>query len=330
VHPRLVGQDRALPMRAVWTRFARSSLVVIALLTLVSGCSRAGKAPADKSSADNSPSPARAGEPAPTTTAGWLGSWRGGACGKRTYARDIELRAGGAVTVHDRVSPCPPKVACVWSGIVSFEGTWTLTGRRVTLELRRTTYPKMKTAPLPDTLVWSGKLVATESGNWCSYRRLTPRASGPASAATARPLAKTPGLRSSPSPCTSDIDCSVCATRRRCRCVLSGVAGNDCGSPMDKCLVAPCQHRFASCWNRRCVLREGVVAPCAADSDCEVRDDNCRCDIYAALKSSPRSTACPGQGCGMRPAKHQFRARCDQAAKRCVLERAAHKPSTHK
>ena len=223
--------------------------------------------------------------------------------------------------VNDRVSPCPPKVACVWSGIISFEGTWTLTGQRVTLKLRRTTYPNMKTAPLPDALVWSTSLVAIESGERCSFRRLSSRVRSSPAAMT-RPAAKTPAQ----STCKSDIDCAVCATRRKCRCVLSNVAGNDCGSPKDKCYVAPCQHRFASCWNHRCVIRVGQATPCTADGDCEVRDDNCRCDIFAALKSSSRSKACAGQGCGTRPFKRQFRARCHRTLKRCVLERAGSTP----
>lgn len=313
-------------VKAAQTNFARSSFVVIALVAFAAGCPgadkrSANKKRAEKGGADNSSSMSTGSNPVPTHAVGWLGYWRGGACGKRKYARDLELRAEGVVRVHDRVSPCPPKVACVWSGIISFEGTWTLTGQRVTLKLRRITYPNMKIAPLPDALMWSTSLVAIESGVRCSYRRLRRRVSSSSPAGTANPSAKTTRPSSQPT-CKSDIECAVCATRRRCRCVLSGVAGNDCGAPQDKCYVPPCQHHFASCWSQRCVLRVGVATPCTADSDCEVRDDDCRCDIFAALKSSPRSNACPGQGCGMRPAKHQYRARCNRKANRCVLERA--------
>ncbi len=87
-------------------------------------------------------------------------------------------------------------------------------------------------------------------------------------------------------------------------------------------MAPPCHDRSASCWQGKCVIRSASAAPCTSDEECEVRDDACKCDIYPALKSAPVPRECEGQGCGTRPAKSQYRARCDAKAKRCVLGRA--------
>jgi hypothetical protein len=71
---------------------------------------------------------------------------------------------------QDLVSPCPANVACVWSGIIPFEGTWKLEGDRVTLELRETAYETMKHPALPTELTWAGAPVGVESGVPCTYR----------------------------------------------------------------------------------------------------------------------------------------------------------------
>jgi hypothetical protein len=88
------------------------------------------------------------------------------------------------------------------------------------------------------------------------------------------------------------------------------------------CFAPPCMNQSASCANGQCVMRHAAAGPCTKDDECEVRDDDCRCDLHPALKSAPASNQCEGQGCATRPAKSQWRARCDVKAKRCVLERA--------
>ncbi len=42
------------------------------------------------------------------------------------YPRTYEFAADGSFTVSDAVAPCPPGAACVWSGIVTNRGRWTL------------------------------------------------------------------------------------------------------------------------------------------------------------------------------------------------------------
>lgn len=136
--------------------------------------------------------------------------------------------------------------------------------------------------------------------------------------------AEAPPATLDPLTCSSDVDCDLCETRTGCNCLLADTtqANEQCGPMTDRCLVAPCSGKSASCANSKCVLRHAPAGRCEADSDCEVRDDDCRCDLFAALKSAPASTQCAGQSCGARPAKSQWQARCDKAALRCVLERA--------
>lgn len=62
---------------------------------------------------------------AATAAAATAGRYEGKACGSRAYVRLLELRGDGTYELEDRISPCPPGVACMWSGIVTFAGTWT-------------------------------------------------------------------------------------------------------------------------------------------------------------------------------------------------------------
>lgn len=131
------------------------------------------------------------------------------------------------------------------------------------------------------------------------------------------PFSKT---ASTPPPsCKSDLDCGVCGTRTGCHCVLAG--SPECGPMEHPCVVAPCAHYSGSCWNGKCAVRPAAAAPCASDGDCEVRDDDCKCEVFPGLVSAPPSKACADRDCATRPAKSQYRARCDSGAKRCVLER---------
>lgn len=127
-----------------------------------------------------------------------------------------------------------------------------------------------------------------------------------------------------PPTCKADIECDVCGTRAGCSCLLAGTpaAAESCGPMEHPCFAPPCHASSASCWQGRCVLRPAPAGPCNADADCEVRDDACKCDFFPALKSAPADAGCPGRGCGARPAKHPWQARCDPAAHRCVLARA--------
>lgn len=62
-----------------------------------------------------------------------VGKWMSASCGERTYARLLDLAADGTFDCADMVSPCPPEVICVWSGIVHRRGTYTVADGRITL-----------------------------------------------------------------------------------------------------------------------------------------------------------------------------------------------------
>ena len=66
-------------------------------------------------------------------TVGVAGRYVGEPCGARTYVRNLELRADGTYEIEDRIAPCPPDAVCMWSGIVTFAGTWAETEPGVAL-----------------------------------------------------------------------------------------------------------------------------------------------------------------------------------------------------
>jgi hypothetical protein len=94
------------------------------------------------------------------------GTWVGKACGDRKWVRTFEFAAGGTYHGQDPVSPCPPDVACVWSGIINFEGTWAVTdGKALTL----TEKPAQMAAQFqrPPSLTLAGGVLYDPTG--CAY-----------------------------------------------------------------------------------------------------------------------------------------------------------------
>ncbi|MFI6645527.1 hypothetical protein [Streptomyces sp. NPDC050504] len=77
------------------------------------------------------------------------GAWGSPAGGERTHPREIHFDASGSYRVDDLVSPCPPRVVCIWSGITHAEGTYRIEGDTVLL-----TYAEggTVTGPLPQEL----------------------------------------------------------------------------------------------------------------------------------------------------------------------------------
>lgn len=78
------------------------------------------------------------------------GTWKSPSCGDRKYPREIQFAADGTFDSADLVSPCPPNVACVWSGIVHHKGTFTVAGGKITLTVSEPGGAQGK--PLPATL----------------------------------------------------------------------------------------------------------------------------------------------------------------------------------
>jgi hypothetical protein len=116
---------------------------VLALLAV--GCGAAGSEPAtgdDQQAAEATGATDNgAGEPAPINPtdalAGFspVGRWENSSCGDRQFLRRINFTDDGKFVAVDEVAPCPPKVVCVWSGIVHWRGSWKLEERLIRLTL---------------------------------------------------------------------------------------------------------------------------------------------------------------------------------------------------
>lgn len=136
-------------------------------------------------SAPSSATPAPTGAPASSGSAqtggtpgpvpaGLLGAWVSPSCSGRTYARKIQFDKAGSFDAQDLVSPCPPKVQCIWSGIVNNRGTFTVEGTTVRLAITQPGGPKGQ--PLPPTLALDPKTSApmeTQDGAKCVYTKDT-------------------------------------------------------------------------------------------------------------------------------------------------------------
>jgi hypothetical protein len=96
-----------------------------------------------------------------------VGDWTSGACGGRTYARNISFASDQHYAAVDLVSPCPPDVACVWSGITAFAGLWELQGKK--LRVQEVGVPATPGGPRPVFFeaTADGKLVE----NGCLYEK---------------------------------------------------------------------------------------------------------------------------------------------------------------
>jgi hypothetical protein len=120
------------------------------------------------------PSPSASADRGPAVPH-WIGRWRSASCGERAYERWLELDTNGTFAADDRVSPCPPKVTCVWSGIVHRTGSYQVSADDRQLALHETsasTGPKL--SPLPTELAWdpaASAPVESSSGARCVYER---------------------------------------------------------------------------------------------------------------------------------------------------------------
>lgn len=96
------------------------------------------------------------------------GRWVSPSCGARTYPRELELFADGRFVSRDLVSPCPPGVSCVWSGVVERSGRFTVAGARLALVVEKGEAARGGQA-LPDSLGLDGG--APVEGATCVYGR---------------------------------------------------------------------------------------------------------------------------------------------------------------
>lgn len=176
--------------------------VALALLTSLAGCTGNGPrepstepAPSEPSGSPAAPTPTTQAPTvqAPTTQApaasgpttpaqattpaqgdeALLGAWRSAACGSRKYERVLSFAKDGSFTAEDRVSPCPPRVACIWSGIIHRKGAFKRSGDTVALSIAETSQGPAG-QPFPTTLVVDAAgapAEAGEDGKPCPYQR---------------------------------------------------------------------------------------------------------------------------------------------------------------
>jgi hypothetical protein len=55
-----------------------------------------------------------------------IGGWQNASCGERDYLRKYEFHKNGTFAAVDEVAPCPEEAECVTSGIIEWQGTWSL------------------------------------------------------------------------------------------------------------------------------------------------------------------------------------------------------------
>ncbi len=96
--------------------------------------------------------------------------WTSPACEGRAYERQIQFE-GNRFAAKDLVSPCPPDVACVWSGIIDREGEWSLDRKqlRLTPDADAPNVPQAGKFPLPEHLWLAEDGTMTEDDGACPY-----------------------------------------------------------------------------------------------------------------------------------------------------------------
>ena len=96
--------------------------------------------------------------------------WASPACDGRSYERQISFEEG-RFRATDLVSPCPPGVTCVWSGIIHRRGSWTLDGQQLRLipDADDAAAAQASRFPLPAQLWLSTVGTLSEDDGACPY-----------------------------------------------------------------------------------------------------------------------------------------------------------------
>jgi hypothetical protein len=158
-------------------------LAATALALALSGCGTGGSnhAPADAPAGDPRPEAARpaaveTAQPAAATAAdGIVGAFENASCGERKYRRRVEFFADGRFAGVDEVAPCPPGARCVWSGIIRWQGRWSLEGRTVSITLEATGDGRLpEVVPASFEIISEDPVIPAERvGDLvCPYRRI--------------------------------------------------------------------------------------------------------------------------------------------------------------
>ncbi len=116
--------------------------------------------------------------PPPETDEGtrFVATWVSPSCGERSYERQITLNPDFSFVGQDLVSPCPPGASCVWSGVVSWKGTWNIEGPRLALNEEWSDNEAFQELARPTELKHTrGTELAEFNGEeLCPYAQLTP------------------------------------------------------------------------------------------------------------------------------------------------------------
>ena len=121
------------------------------------------------------PSVVPAPPPPGETGTRFVATWTSPECGERTYERRITLNPDFTFVGEDLVSPCPPDVACIWSGIVTWSGSWAVEGPALQLTETRV-IPEDQGAARPTELKHNrgGQLTEHSGELTCAYSAVTP------------------------------------------------------------------------------------------------------------------------------------------------------------
>lgn len=138
------------------------------MLTLLLACTRTTEPiePVVPPEPPLTPQPAEKPPAQVTQSASPVGAWSSKSCGARGYERMVHLQEGGRFAGEERISPCPPEVPCVWSGVNTFSGQWSLTEQTITLTVENTDAEGETAAGWPASLTYSGGRVLEDE---CVY-----------------------------------------------------------------------------------------------------------------------------------------------------------------
>jgi hypothetical protein len=103
---------------------------MLMLTVLVFGCGGSRTAPKSASPPPSAsaeiPAGGDASAPDRVAVEELIGGWQNASCGDRGYLRKYEFHQNGTFTAADEVAPCPEDAECVTSGVIEWQGTWSL------------------------------------------------------------------------------------------------------------------------------------------------------------------------------------------------------------
>jgi len=133
----------------------------------------AAQAPATEAPASQQPEPPSVEPSAGPGTLPVPSTWSGPACEGRAYERVISFQEQGRFEARDLVSPCPPGTVCVWSGVITRGGSWSMARADIQLAPDPTEAasggPPASQFPLPLMLRRAPDGQLEEPGSDCRY-----------------------------------------------------------------------------------------------------------------------------------------------------------------